>query len=395
MTLNAEHMLADAEQATGLNDWGGAAYFEDSFRALYTAMVDSLQNEAQLHAQGLRGAEMRLRLMAEARLRFIDDRTRWPAIADEAIDKPIFILGLPRAGSTFLHSLMAQDPANRNPLTWEMMLPSPPPEAATYADDPRIARCQAVLDAMGLARPEVVALHPFGARQPEECHLMMELMGFGDNLPGLWRMPGFNKVRAGRDLREGYRLHRMVLQNLQHRHRGSRWVLKNPGHVFYLDHLLAVYPDARIIQTHRDPAKVIPSVTALLAAMRRANSDAPIDEQRIAGGNLRAFAAGLDQAIEFRRRSGMEEHFHDVHFRELIADPMGTVRAIYRRFDLPLSADVVARMEKWLASDDSHSAKAKFTLAQFGLDESAIDQAFGHYMDHYGIARERGGKSAE
>ena len=125
----------------------------------------------------------------------------------------------------------------------------------------------------------------------------MELMGLGDNLPGLWRMPSFNKVRGTIDLRQGYCLHRMVLQNLQHRHRGERWVLKKPGHVFYLEHLLAVYPDACIVQTHRDPAKVIPSVTALLVAMRRANSDAPIDATRIAEGNLRAFAAGLDKAL--------------------------------------------------------------------------------------------------
>jgi hypothetical protein len=167
-------------------------------------------------------------------------------------------------------------------------------------------------------------------------------------------------------------------------------VLKNPGHIFYLDHLLAVYPDARIVQTHRDPAKVIPSVTALLAAMRRANSDEPIDEARIAQGNLRAFAAGLDSAIEFRRRPGMEAHFHDVQFRDLMADPLQAARALYARFELPWSDEVQARMQRWLAADQKHAAKSKFTLAQFGLDEAQIDQAFGGYMENHGVARERG-----
>ena len=392
MRLDAHQMLADAEKITGLADWGGDSYFEDSFRQLYAAMASSITDEAQLHAQGLRGAELRLQAMAEARLQFIADRTQWPLIGQEAIVKPLFILGLPRAGSTFLHSLLGQDTANRNPQTWEMMFPSPPPLPATNAHDSRIDRAQGILRAMGLEEPSVTSLHPFGARQPEECHLLMELMGLGDNLPGLWRMPSFNKVRSTIDLRQGYCLHRMALQNLQHRHRGERWVLKNPGHVFYLEHLLAVYPDACIVQTHRDPAKVIPSVTALLVAMRRANSDAPIDATRIAEGNLRAFAAGLDQAISFRRQPEMDAHFHDVHFRALIADPIGTVRKIYDRFALSLSDQAVDSMQRWLATDASHAARAKFTLEQFGVDEARLDAVFGSYMTHYGIAPERIGR---
>jgi hypothetical protein len=382
-------MLDDAEKTTGLTDWGGDKYFEGSFRRLYAAMVGSLNEEAQLHAQGLRGAGLRLQAMAEARLQFIADRKTSPLIGQEEIVRPLFILGLPRAGSTFLHSLLGQDTANRNPQTWEMMFPSPPPHAATYASDPRIDRAQAILRAMGLEEGSVTSLHPFGARQPEECHLLMELMGLGDNLPGLWRMPSFNKVRATVDLREGYCLHRMALQNLQHHHRGERWVLKNPGHVFYLEHLLAVYPDACIVQTHRDPAKVIPSVTALLVAMRRANSDAPIDAARIAQGNLRAFAAGLDQALTFRQKPDMDAHFHDVHFRELIADPIGTVREIYARFGVSMGDRAAGAMQRWLATEVGHAAKAKFTLAQFGIDESRLDTAFAGYMTHYGIAPER------
>lgn len=388
MSIDADRLLVQAETATGLSDWGGDDYFEDAFRELYGAMSYSVVNEARLHEQGLRGARLRLQAMAEARLQFIDDRKRWPDIGAEAIVKPIFILGLPRAGSTFLHSLMGQDPANRSPQTWEMMLPSPPPQRNDYDGDPRIARAESILRAMGLERPEVTVLHPFGARQPDECHLLMELMALGDNLPALWRMPAFNKVRAGIDLRLGYRLHRMALQNLQHRYRGERWVLKNPGHVFYLEHLLAVYPDARIIQTHRDPAKVIPSVTALLLAMRQANSHEAFAAERIALGNLRAFAAGLEKAIEFRHRPGMEEHFHDVDFRRLIADPMATVREIYLRFELPLRADSEARMRGWLASNDSHQAKSKFTLRQYGLDEAGVHRQFAAYMTHYGIRPE-------
>ena len=131
--LHPEHLLAEAERATGLRDWGGEEYFEREFRALLTAMVHSLEHEAALTEQGHRGAELRLAAALEARLGFIADRTRWPEIKREQIVRPMFILGLPRSGSTFLHSLMAQDPANRVPLTWEMMLPSPPPTCSRSA----------------------------------------------------------------------------------------------------------------------------------------------------------------------------------------------------------------------------------------------------------------------
>jgi hypothetical protein len=392
MELDAEDFLRAAERTTGLRDWGGDVHFESSFRALFAAMVWSLEYEAELTERGRAGATLRLAAMAEMRLRFIEDRKAMAAIRDEPIEAPIFILGLPRAGSSFLLSLMSRDPDNRSARSWEMYLPSPPPEGATYGTDPRITRAEGIMRAMGLYDSAIVGLHPFDAREPEEDHWLKELMALGENLQALWRMPRYMRVRAGIDLREGYLTHRMVLQNLQHRYRGARWVLKNPGHIFYLEHLLAVYPDARIIQTHRDPAAVRPSVTALLLAMRRATSDTEFSGEKIAIGNLKAFAAGLDAAMAMRARLELDSHFHDVHFRSLVADPMRTVRAIYARFGMPLSRQAEDSMRAWLESDESHSSKAKFSLGQFGLDDQQIDDAFGGYIDHYGIQRERGQK---
>jgi hypothetical protein len=387
--FDAELFLATAEAETGLTDWGGDAYFESSFRTLFAAMAWSLASEASLTEPGCRGAALRLAAIAEMRLRFIDDRKSMPAILDEPIAAPIFILGLPRAGSSFLLSLLSRDPCNRSPRSWEMVLPSPPPEHATYATDPRIARAAAIMQSMGLCNPEVVGLHPFNANEPEEDHWLMELMALGENLQGLWRMPHYMKARAGIDLREAYLTHRMLLQNLQHRYRGQRWVLKNPGHIFYIEHLLAVYPDACIIQTHRDPAAIIPSVTALLLAMRRAASQVEYSGEKIARGNLKAFAAGLNAAIALRAQPEVDSHFHDVHFRTLIADPIGTIRAIYDKFGMQLTRGAEQAMRAWLSSDDSHAAKARFTLSRFGLDTGQIDADFGNYISHYGVTRER------
>lgn len=387
--LHVEQLLENAERITGLRDWGGDEYFEREFRELLAAMVHSLEHEAALTEQGHRGAELRLEAALEARLGFIADRSRSPEIKRQQIVRPMFILGLPRSGSTFLHSLMAQDPANRVPLTWEMMFPSPPPTAADQRNDPRIARAEAIITAMGLQSPEILALHPFGACRPEECHLMMEIMLLGDNLPACWRMPTFNKQRAATDLALGYRTHRMVLQNLQYRHHGERVLLKNPGHIFYLSTLLSVYPDALLVQTHRDPAKVIPSVAALLVMMRKASSDSAPPPDKIAVGNLRAFAEGLMKAIEFRKQSRMSERFCDVHFRQLVSDPIGTVERVYAHFDLALSSEARHAMQVWLRDPANHTPKGRHVLSEYGLDDTMIDNAFGAYMDHYGVARER------
>jgi Sulfotransferase family len=389
MQQRFDDLIQQAERVTGLRDWGGEQYFDREFRELLKAMLYSLEHESALTDQGRRGAELRLAAALEARLKLISDRARWPQITREQIVRPMFILGLPRSGSTFLHNLMAQDPANRVPQTWEMMLPSPPPTPTDRHADSRIARSESILTAMGLLHPDILALHPFGARQPEECHLMMEIMLLGDNLPACWRMPTFNKQRAATDLLLGYRTHRMVLQNLQFRHRGERVLLKNPGHVFYLPLLLSVYPDALLVLTHRDPAKVIPSVAALLVAMRKASSNDVAPREKIAMGNLRAFANGLTQTIEFRQQPGMNERFCDVNFQQLICNPIATVESLYAHFRIELSGQAREAMRRWLDDPVNHTPKGRHMLADCGLDEARVDDAFHDYMLHYGVARER------
>ena len=387
--LRADQLIADAESVTRLDDWGGAPYFDREFRALLDTMVHSLQHESVLTEAGMLGARLRLAAALEARLRFIDDRERYAEIAGERIVRPMIILGLPRSGSTFLQTLLAQDPANRVPLTWEMMLPSPAPTAADPADNPRIARCDALLAAMGLQTPEILSLHPFGARLPEEDHLMTEIILLGDNLPALWRMPAFNKLRATLDSRIAFDTLKMVLQHLQFRHKRERMLLKNPGYLFRLRELLTAFPDALLVQTHRDPAKVIPSVAALLVLMRRNSSHDVAPPDKIALGNLRAFTDGLTKAIEFRRHGDMNERFCDVHFRAMIADPIGTAESIYAHFNLNLSSAARGAMQRWLDDSASHTAMGRHTLAAYGLTEAAIDRSFGDYMAHYGVARER------
>lgn len=386
--FDAEHLIRQAEHDTGLSDWGGEPLHESLFRQLFAAMVNSLNEEADLNARGHAGAAMRLPELLTSRLRLIEDRKRWPAIADERIENPIMILGLPRSGTTFLQSLLAQDPDNRVTRIWEMMCPSPPPETGTYDDDPRITRVQEILDAMGLSEPEVYDLHPTSARLPEECHYIEEMLALGDNLRTMWHMPSYTKLRAAVDETIPYAFDKLVLQHLQFRHPGKRWVLKGPAYLLRLPELFAVHPDARIVQLHRDPVRIIPSVAGFVIALRQLGTDKPSPKAKIAMGNLKAFAHALTTVIEYRRNDPNSERYLDLHFKQLIADPIGAARSIYRHFDLELSDSAVDAMRAWLDTPESRGATARHRLADYDLDEATINAHFGDYIAHFAIERE-------
>jgi hypothetical protein len=384
----AETMLADARAETGFADWGGADLHEEEFLALFAAMRDSIGEDAQLTSRGLEGAELRLREMARERLALVAQRRAHPAIADERIEAPLIVLGLPRAGSSFLHNLLSHDPASRAPLAWELAFPAPFPGAETPAQ--RIARASAMFDAIQLFSPELAEFHTGGPEYPEECSLAMELTTQGGNLPGLWKLTSYNRLVTTLDPRIPYEMHRCVLQSLQYGLPPRRWVLKYPGHLFSLDALLAVYPDARMIVTHRDPAKVIPSVAATVSQMRRGNSETSLNEQSVARGNLAAYSQALGELGRRRAASPAENALYcDNHFRAMIADPLGAVRKVYDHFGMSLTSGAEEAMQCWLDGDEDHVAKRKFRLVDFGLDEAAIEDAFCAYLDHYGIERER------
>ena len=162
-SLHVQSMIRSAEQATGLSDWGG-----ELFREPFEVLIRDLNETANLTALGEQRAYRRLFDNLCTRLRLVEDRKRFPGIAAETIRQPIFVTGLPRAGTTFFHNLLAADPVNRSPVTWEIMYPSPPPEEATYNDDPRIAQAQAAMDFEGFMQPQLQAIHPFDALRPEE-----------------------------------------------------------------------------------------------------------------------------------------------------------------------------------------------------------------------------------
>lgn len=383
---SAAKLMQQAEARTRLWDWSGF-----DIRAPLEALVKSVNAEAHLNAHGERACRERLAFVLANRLRMVEDRKRWPAIAEEQIRAPIIIPALPRSGTTVLLQLLAQDPANRSPLTWEILAPSPPPETATLETDPRISEVQAMLDAHGFTRPELMAIHPFGAKLAEECIFICEHAMTLTPYAAFWDAPSYGAFCAGVDEHAVFQVHKEVLQQLQFRCPAERWVLKAPTHMNHLPTLIDTYPDAMFVTTHRDLGRIIPSLAKLFGALRRTFSDDPAkaDVLAAARGQLIAWRKGLDAMREFRERPGMDPRFVDVDYQTMLEDPVAAVDDIYRRLGLPLSARARARMQAWLAQNRQgrHGAH-DYSLAECGLTERDIEDHFGDYLDRYGVTRE-------
>lgn len=379
-----QSLMRAAEGATGCSDWGAPL-----FREPLAILTQAIRAEASLNELGVRRAERRLVDALSARLQLNADRTRDPGIALEAIRQPIFVIGLPRAGTTFLHSLLSQDPAHRSPATWEMRAPSPPPLEAAYTTDPRIAETDEALRFEGFLDPALQAIHPFQARRAEECNFMWEQSLLSVNFMAFWNVPTYTKHLYSTDFTPVYREHRQFLQHLQRGFRRERWVLKSPAHSAWLPQLLQVYPDACIVQCHRDPAKVLPSLSSNLAALRRLFSD-HVEVSDF--GMARLQAESLAVVSRVRGQPGVADRFIDAHYLDVQADPLAVVRRIYAHFNLPFTAEADAAMKSWLAQDrDSHAqgARHSYNLEQYRIDLGEIDEAMGPYMRQYGIQLER------
>jgi Sulfotransferase family len=379
LRLDADRMLSVASRRTRLYDFG-----DPVFRKPLERLVRSLECEARLNLVGRFAAREYLTGMLMNRLMLERDRARHPGIAHEQIRRPLVITGLPRSGSTFLHGLLAQDPASRVPLHWELRFPSPPPELSTRDTDPRIARAARHIRWFLRLAPEFRKIHPVGSRLPEECVVILSHAFLSFEFSSNWFVPSYQSWLEQQDLEPAYRYHRRFLEHLQWAYAGERWLLKAPPHLPGLRALCAVYPDANVIVTHRDPLEVVASVASLHVVLRRTFSGAvdplavgPEVSRMLAGDIRRGFAARDDGC-------GPPEQFLDVWYSQLIDDPLAVVRRIYRHFDLPLSMAVEARMHAYLAKNrKDRNGPHVYSLGQFGLDRDIERERYREYWDRW------------
>jgi len=384
VSLDERSLLAAARRETGLEDFGG-----DEFHEPLKLVLEGLETEARLTLLGRLVARRDLLGLLTNRLRLAEDRKRHPGIAEQRIARPFVIIGLPRTGSTLLHHLISQDPASRAPLAWEVMTPSPPPEAALYDTDPRIAEAERKLRWLDWLAPDFKAIHPLGARLAIECIAILSHTFLASRFHTTYRTPSYQAWLKKQDVRSAYAYHRQFLQHLQWRTPADRWVLKAPAHLYALDALLAIYPDALIVQTHRDPRVVLGSVASLTLSLQSAFAG-PLDLEEIGREVVQSWSEALERGMHVRHSDPAgARRFVDVRYQQLLADPIGTVRRIYTHFDLPLSAEAEHRMRSHLGDNPQHKhGRHAYDLKAFGLDGPSLDRQFRSYREFFAVEPE-------
>jgi hypothetical protein len=384
LRLDEMTLLNKACAQTGLDDFG-----DESFREALRVLLRSYETEAQLSFVGRICVHGDLVRLLNNRLRLIADRRRHPGIAAEVIRRPLFITGLPRSGTTFLHALLAQDPAHRAPQVWEVMHPSPPPEQASYATDPRIAATAKQLKWLDLLMPDFKKVHLIGASLPQECIAITSHAFRSYTFETMSTVHSYRVWHDSQDKRPEYEFHRHFLQHLQWRCPGQRWVLKAPGHLLALEALLQVYPDAGIVLTHRDPLKVLASCASFTEVLRHGFSDR-VDKVSMARQVQQRWTEGAGLAVKFRQTQGNSHHqLFDVHYVELLRDPMAMVRRIYEFFDLELSGAAQTAMERFLLANPKNKGGVhRYSLEEFGLNPETERRRFQSYVDFFGIEPE-------
>ena len=296
----------------------------------------------------------------------------------------MFIIGLPRTGTTALSQLVALDPQIRSLRTWESCDPVPPPEAATQDTDPRIAQTAAGLDAMYETFPRMASLHYESATGPTECQDLLGMEFRTTHFDGMAHVPSYTAWAVDCDMLPAYRYHRRVLRLLQWHCPPRLWHLKTPVHMLALDALDAAYPDARFLWTHRDPAEVLGSVCSLVAYVRSWASDR--DDSAILGAQQAAlWSEALRRATAFRHKVG-EKRFADISFAPLNADPVSTVAEAYGRLGLELSDEAARRMGGWSRENPQGSHGVHdYALEDFGLTRAQVHETFAFYIERFGV----------
>lgn len=381
--LNTDSLLRGAEQATGMSDWG-----ENAFRHPLGLLVRSLNEEAALNARGRGMLTQRLAATLVQRLQLIEDRKRLPGLAEVPIRRPIIITGNGRSGTTLLHNLLTLGPRLRGLTLWEMMRPSPPPEAATYDSDPRIDEVERLLAAQGFKSASAMAKHPFGAVRMEECSTILELAAVGGYWGAIANLPTYTAYRETCDFHAHYRFHKLVLQHLLWHGPQGGAVLKAPEHMFHLPELLDTYPDAIVIFIHRDPARSIASLVSIVAQMRGLFTDR-MDLEAVKQSRF-GYHGIMNRLHEIRAQIDEPGRFHDVQYLDLDADPAGTIERLYDRIGLEFTAEYRIGIEAYMAQHPRNKhGMHRYSLADYGLSFADIDRAFEPYIRHNDVRLER------
>jgi hypothetical protein len=384
-SLSSGRLHRLASKQTGLTDFGSPSY-----KLGFEKLIASLNEEAHLTPLGRLIATEEVLTGLKHRLQLEAHHQQHPEIRTAPIRSPIIMMGMGRSGTTILHELFALDPNNRIPATWEVDMPFPPPETASYESDPRIGTIQKRLDRTDSIIPNFKSIHRMGARLPQEC-VRITMGEFASMIFGTtYDVPSYSDwLLEEADLTPAYDYHRRFLQLLQWKCPAERWVLKSPGHLWSLEAMLAAYPDARLIQTHRDPLKTTASLSSLITTLRAMSSD-DVDPASIAKQWARWNAAAVNASARARQEGLIaSDRIIDISFYEFMDAPLAQVQRIYDFFELELPASARQRMESYLKLNtaEQHGAH-QYDFHDFGFDLAEERERVRPYQEYFNVRSE-------
>ncbi|NGY03952.1 sulfotransferase family protein [Solimonas terrae] len=380
-TLLAEQLIEQARKATGLERFDSESFREglDVFLRDVNACQYTESGMQRLIGSVVGALSTRLKVNA-----YLEQR---PELLQRPVERPVFVFGVPRTGTTLLSNLLAADPHRRSPLTWEIDDPVPPPTRAMLYRDPRALARLEQEKAMLAARPEMGKYYRNSAIYPNECMFFIH----ADFKALMWEsrgvLPNYRDWLFGQaDLRSTYEYHRRFLQLLQADAPGV-WNLKQPSHALWIETLLKVYPDARLVWTHRDPLTATGSFCSLLSLSHQAFMGR-VDAKWLGDNCAWQAVEHANRIMDFRDRFG-EERVIDVHYGELMRNPIETTRALYQSLGDDYSAEAEASMTSWLADNPQDKfGRHEYKLAQYGLTVDQVRGMFERYSSRYDVEAE-------
>jgi hypothetical protein len=374
-----EKLVDLARRRSGLDDFG-----EWSFEEPLAVLLRSYYEEANLSPFGRIAVRWDMLRFLSNLLRLREEEKKNPAVLEERIDRPIFVLGLPRSGTTFLHNLLADDPGNLTPRCWQTVFPYPIGAQKNGSRDRRPELTARQYSQFLMLAPELLSLHPLDAHAAQECieitgHVFRSL-----RFDTTHYIPSFQQWLEDVGHLEAYRFHKRFLQHLQHQNGAGQWILKSPDHIFALEALCEVYPDARFVFVHRDPMKVLPSVARLTEILRQPFTR-KIDRLQIGRQISSRWELGSKLLIEAADwlKSSPERIVH-IRYKDLVRDPYAIVTDLYRHFGMTLSGQGEQGLKRSIAErPDGGYGRNSYRFEDYGLNPAAERKHHSAYMAHF------------
>ena len=376
--INANEILDQAKSETGLSDLGEPLFFEG-----LNKLIDSINNEANLNEIGIQAQPIRIQGLLTNRLRFEEDLKKFPEILDHEIIAPIVIVGLPRTGSTMTHRLLASDPNHTAMLWWEGRYPALLPGEKRGDIETRMELGKAEVDAVVAASPEALDIHPWDYKGADEEILLLE-HNFLSTVPeSFMALPSYSEWIEDQDHTLAYEDLKKFIQYLQWQNPGrekKRWVLKSPHHLGFIDKMISVFPDAKIIQTHRDPIKTVPSFCSMCANLFEPLTT-NFDKVFIGKHWSNKLTRALNHCMNISEQH--PNNFLDLEFLNMIKDPIDEMKKIYEFIGESFGEKTEVAMEAWRKENKHEMGAHKYSLEEYDLTESQINNNFAKYQQKY------------